>query len=53
MEGDGEGYIVVDDLVDTGGTAQAISDMYPKGYFMTIFSKPPGHPLVDNYVILI
>lgn len=51
VEGDGEGYIVVDDLVDTGGTAQAIRDIYPKGYFVTIFAKPAGRPLVDNYVI--
>ena len=42
---------MVDDLVDTGGTAQAIRDMYPKGYFVTIFAKPTGRPLVDDYVI--
>lgn len=29
-EGDGEGFIVIDDLVDTGGTAVAIREMYPK-----------------------
>ena len=28
--GDGEGMIVVDDLVDTGNTARAIREMYPK-----------------------
>ncbi|EBQ6220838.1 xanthine phosphoribosyltransferase [Salmonella enterica subsp. enterica serovar Enteritidis] len=38
-EGDGEGFIVIDDLVDTGGTAVAI------------FAKPAGRPLVDDYVI--
>ncbi len=50
-EGDGEGYIVVDDLVDTGGTAKAIRDMYPKAHFVTIFAKPEGRPLVDDYVV--
>ncbi len=50
-EGDGEGYIVIDDLVDTGGTAQAIRDMYPKAHFVTIFAKPAGRPLVDDYVV--
>lgn len=50
-EGDGEGFIVVDDLVDTGGTAQAIRDMYPKGHFVTIFAKPLGRPLVDDYAV--
>jgi xanthine phosphoribosyltransferase len=29
-EGDGEGFIVIDDLVDTGGTAVAIREMYLK-----------------------
>lgn len=50
-EGDGEGFIVVDDLVDTGGTAHAIRDMYPKAHFVTIFAKPQGRPLVDDYVV--
>ncbi|SFU74609.1 xanthine phosphoribosyltransferase [Xenorhabdus koppenhoeferi] len=50
-EGDGEGFIVVDDLVDTGGTAKAIRDMYPKAHFVTIFAKPAGCPLVDDYVV--
>lgn len=50
-EGDGEGFIVIDDLVDTGGTAKAIRDMYPKAHFVTIFAKPAGRPLVDDYVI--
>ena len=36
-EGDGEGFIVIDDLVDTGGTAVAIREMYPKAHFVTIF----------------
>ena len=50
-EGDGEGFIVIDDLVDTGGTAQAIREMYPKARFVTIFAKPAGAPLVDDYVV--
>ncbi len=50
-EGDGEGFIVIDDLVDTGGTAVAIREMYPKAHFVTIFAKPAGRPLVDDYVV--
>ena len=38
-EGDGEGMIVVDDLVDTGNTARAIREMYPKAKFVTVFAK--------------
>ncbi|MDF7667755.1 xanthine phosphoribosyltransferase [Orbaceae bacterium ESL0727] len=50
-EGDGEGFIVIDDLVDTGETAHSIREMYPKAKFVTIFAKPAGKPLVDDYVI--
>ncbi len=48
---DGEGFIVVDDLVDTGNTAREIRRMYPKAKFVTVFAKPAGAPLVDDYVI--
>ncbi|OCF94506.1 xanthine phosphoribosyltransferase [Gilliamella sp. wkB72] len=50
-KGDGEGFIVVDDLVDTGSTAHTIREMYPKAHFVTIFAKPAGKPLVDDYVV--
>lgn len=49
--GDGEGMIMVDDLVDTGNTARAIREMYPKAKFVTVFAKPAGAELVDDYVI--
>lgn len=50
-EGDGEKIIVIDDLVDTGGTAKIIRNLYPKAYFATIFAKPMGRLLVDDYII--
>lgn len=49
-ETDGEGFIVIDDLVDTGGTAQTIRQMYPKAHFVTVYAKPQGKPLVDDFV---
>jgi len=50
-EGDGEQIIVIDDLVDTGGTARIIRNLYPKAFFVTIFAKPMGRLLVDDYII--
>jgi xanthine phosphoribosyltransferase len=47
---DGEGFLVVDDLVDTGETAKAIREMFPKAKFVTVYAKPQGRPLVDEYV---
>jgi len=43
--------IIVDDLVDTGGTGTIIRDLYPKAKFVTIFAKPMGKLLVDEYII--
>ena len=47
----GEGFIVIDDLVDTGNTARAIRQMYPNARFVTVFAKPAGAELVDDYVV--
>jgi xanthine phosphoribosyltransferase len=48
--GDGEGMLIVDDLVDTGATAAAIRDMLPKAVFATVYAKPEGRRLVDHVV---
>ncbi|MCC4276117.1 xanthine phosphoribosyltransferase [Marinomonas communis] len=50
VEGDGEGYILIDDLVDTGKTAREIRKMLPKAHFATIYAKPAGKPLVDTFI---
>ena len=50
FEGDGEGYILVDDLVDTCGTARVVLEMVPKATFATIYAKPAGKPTVDMYI---
>ncbi len=47
---DGEGWLLIDDLVDTGKTARAVREMVPKAHFATVYAKPEGKPLVDTYV---
>jgi xanthine phosphoribosyltransferase len=47
IEGDGEGYLLIDDLVDTGKTAQVVRKLLPKAYFATLYAKPEGRPFVD------
>lgn len=47
---DGDGWLMIDDLVDTGNTAKVVRDMLPKAHFATIYAKPLGRPLVDTYV---
>lgn len=47
VEGDGEGYLLIDDLVDTGNTARVIRKLLPKAFFATIYAKPQGLEVVD------
>lgn len=47
---DGEGVLVIDDLVDTGATAKEVRAALPKAHFATVYAKPKGRPLVDTYV---
>ncbi|PIE58040.1 MAG: xanthine phosphoribosyltransferase [Desulfobulbus propionicus] len=48
--GDGEGYLLIDDLVDTGRTAQIVKHMVPRAHFATVYAKPAGRPLVETYI---
>jgi xanthine phosphoribosyltransferase len=50
VSGDGTGCLVIDDLVDTGSTAKVIRAMLPGAFFATVYAKPAGKPLVDEYV---
>jgi xanthine phosphoribosyltransferase len=47
---DGDGWLLIDDLVDTGKTARLVRDMLPKAHFATVYAKPEGRPLVDTYI---
>jgi xanthine phosphoribosyltransferase len=50
VEGDGEGYLLIDDLVDSGRTAQVVRQLLPKAHFATLYAKPLGRPIVDTCV---
>ena len=47
---DGEGLLIVDDLVDTGVTAKIVRAMLPKAHFATVYAKPAGRPMVDTTI---
>lgn len=47
---DGQGVLIVDDLVDTGKTAQCVRSLMPKAHFATVYAKPSGRPLVDTFI---
>jgi xanthine phosphoribosyltransferase len=49
--GDGTGFLIIDDLVDTGITAQAVRALLPKAHFGCIYAKPLGRAVVDTFVV--
>ncbi len=50
MTGGGEDILVVDDLTDTGKTAELVRSILPKAHLATVYAKPKGRPLVDTFV---
>lgn len=50
LMGDGEGILIVDDLVDSGKTLELVRDLYPKAHFATVYAKPLGEAMVDTFI---
>jgi xanthine phosphoribosyltransferase len=48
--GQGDRVLIVDDLVDTGKTAQIVRALLPRAHFATVYAKPMGRPLVDTFI---
>jgi xanthine phosphoribosyltransferase len=48
--GDGDGFLIIDDLVDTGTTARVVRALMPKAHFACVYAKPAGKELVDSFV---
>ena len=46
----GKGVLLIDDLVDTGRTANLVRDIMPEAHFATVYAKPEGRPMVDTYI---
>ncbi|MFL2799471.1 MAG: xanthine phosphoribosyltransferase [Paracoccaceae bacterium] len=47
---DGEGIIIIDDLVDSGKTLDVVRKSYPKAHYATVYAKAKGRPLVDTFI---
>jgi xanthine phosphoribosyltransferase len=48
--GDGEHFLIVDDLVDSGVTARVVRAMLPKARFACLYAKPAGRATADYFV---
>ena len=47
---EGDGWLLIDDLVDTGNTARIVRNMLPEAHFATVYAKPAGRPIVDTFI---
>ncbi|MBK5934957.1 xanthine phosphoribosyltransferase [Rhodovulum imhoffii] len=48
--GEGEGVLIVDDLVDTGRTLEVVRAHLPKAHVATVYAKPKGRNQVDTFI---
>jgi xanthine phosphoribosyltransferase len=48
--GTGAGFLVIDDLVDSGETARAVRAALPGAHFACLYAKPAGRPFTDSFV---
>ena len=49
--GDGTGFLIIDDLVDTGTTARVVRALLPRAHFACVYAKPAGRPIADSFVV--
>jgi xanthine phosphoribosyltransferase len=50
LVGDGSGILIIDDLVDSGKTLEAVRALYPKAHYAAVYAKPKGRPTVDTFI---
>ena len=48
--GDGDGFLIIDDLVDRGATARLVRAVLPKAHFACLYAKPAAQALADTFV---
>jgi xanthine phosphoribosyltransferase len=49
--GDGAGWVIVDDLVDSGATARLVRSLLPRAHFACLYAKPAGRSVADTWVV--
>ncbi|MGY8990545.1 MAG: xanthine phosphoribosyltransferase [Rhodospirillales bacterium] len=50
LKSQGNGWLLIDDIVDTGATVRAIRELLPKAFFATLYAKSKTKDLVDLYL---
>lgn len=50
LENGGDGWLVVDDLVDTGKTLAIVRELLPQAHVAAIYAKPAGEKMADTFL---
>lgn len=48
--GDGSGWLIIDDLVDTGNTFKIAREKFPNAHYACIYAKPAGAETTDTFI---
>jgi xanthine phosphoribosyltransferase len=48
--GDGTGWVIIDDLVDSGSTARLVRRLLPRAHFACLYAKPAGAAIADSWI---
>lgn len=48
--GDGAGWLVIDDVADTGRTFAVLRKTMPAAHYAAVYVKPKGRPLTDTFI---
>jgi xanthine phosphoribosyltransferase len=51
LVGDGDNWLVIDDLVDSGVTASVVRNLLPRATIATVYAKPEGQAAVDLFAV--
>ncbi len=46
---DAAGWLIIDDLADTGATARVVLALRPQAHYAVLYAKPRGQPFVDTF----
>ncbi len=47
---EGNGWLVIDDLVDTGNTFKEARKLFPKAHYACVYAKPMGADTTDTFI---
>ncbi len=50
LDGGGRGWLIIDDLVDTGKTLKIARKLFPHAHMACVYGKPEGIKLVDTFI---